>query len=181
MARRFDQPATGSPAVTLLATLALWFPSSTSATCSTNYDRMFSFLQLTFDADRYWAILQAWGDDGLRAYRAHFRTDFAHLFIYAVWRVLATRAASRRTKRGPPAAAPGCCRWRRFSIWPENPVAPICWPVWRGAGRRGAAVGPAVGGQMGGWPRCFAAIGARVAVNVPESGVRHSEAVGWVV
>jgi len=50
-------------------------------------------LQLSFDADSYWAILRGWGDEGLRAYRAHFPYDFMHLVIYALFgRVLATRA-----------------------------------------------------------------------------------------
>ena len=72
-------------------------------------------LQLTFDADRYWAILAAWGDAGMSAYRAHFSHDFIHAFVYAAFGyVVATRGglfapeaqrAARRTAALLPVAA----------------------------------------------------------------------------
>jgi len=50
-------------------------------------------LQLAFDAERYWAILGAWGATGLQAYRDHFSWDFVHLGIYSVFGFLmATRS-----------------------------------------------------------------------------------------
>ena len=72
-------------------------------------------LQLSFQSDRYWAVLGQWGEAGLRSYRAHLPWDFAHLFIYAAFGyVLATRAglfgdpdspAARRTAWMLPLAA----------------------------------------------------------------------------
>ena len=74
-------------------------------------------LQLSFQSDRYWAVLGQWGEAGLRSYRAHLPWDFAHLFIYAAFGyVLATRAglfgdpdspAARRTAWMLPLAASG--------------------------------------------------------------------------
>ncbi len=109
MVRRFDHPATSSPVVTLLATLAFVVSQFHLGYLLHQLRPNVLVLQLTFDADRYWAILQAWGDDGLRAYRAHFPYDFAHLFIYALFgRVLATRAGLFAPDE---AWAARCCAW----------------------------------------------------------------------
>lgn len=72
-------------------------------------------LQLSFQSDRYWAVLGQWGEAGLRSYQAHLPWDFAHLFIYAAFGyLLATRAglfgdpdspAARRTAWMLPLAA----------------------------------------------------------------------------
>lgn len=50
-------------------------------------------LQLSFSAERYWAILAAWGADGMQAYRDHFAADTLHLCVYALFGyVVATRS-----------------------------------------------------------------------------------------
>ena len=67
------------------------------------------FLQFTFDPVRYWAILEAWGSDGERAYREHFAYDFLHLFIYAACgRIVVTRGAL---------FAPEACRLASITAW----------------------------------------------------------------
>jgi hypothetical protein len=67
------------------------------------------FLQFTFEPARYWAILEAWGSDGERAYREHFAYDFFHLFIYAACgRIVATRGAL---------FAPEACRLASITAW----------------------------------------------------------------
>ena len=67
------------------------------------------FLQLTFDPALYWAILEAWGADGERAYRDHFAYDFFHLFIYAACgHIVATRGAL---------FVPAACRLAAITAW----------------------------------------------------------------
>lgn len=67
------------------------------------------FLQLTFDPVRYWAILEAWGDEGERAYREHFAYDFFHLVIYAACgHIVATRSAL---------FGPDACKLASITAW----------------------------------------------------------------
>lgn len=42
-------------------------------------------LQLAFSAERFAAVLNAWGAEGLARYQAHFVYDFVHPFIYGAF------------------------------------------------------------------------------------------------
>ena len=48
-------------------------------------------LQLTFSPDRYWEILNLWGEAGRQAYRSHFAHDFMHIAIFSLFGYLLAR------------------------------------------------------------------------------------------
>lgn len=41
-------------------------------------------VQLTFDAQRFWAIVDAWGPVGTAIYLSHFPWDWIHIVLYAL-------------------------------------------------------------------------------------------------
>ncbi len=48
-------------------------------------------LQLTFSPNRYWEILNLWGEAGRHAYRGHFAYDFVHIGIFSLFGYLLAR------------------------------------------------------------------------------------------
>ena len=54
-------------------------------------------LQCSFTRDSFHAVLAAWGDAGLRRYRAHLPVDFVFLLGYAAFGYLWTMQAARPT------------------------------------------------------------------------------------